>query len=628
MHTTAAPSHQTAISPLSLRKLAAAAVRDLWRALPDLLLFHVLFVAAGAVFLGPLSAWLFQQFVAASGNAAVGNFDLVRFLLTPLGMAAGFVLASLAAAVQCAELAGLVSIGYGAAANRRVTYSKALRLVAARAPQLVVACGRVLAILAATLLPFLGAAALLAWLLLSRHDINYYLDARPPAFWSAVLIGAVLAGGAGAALTAASAPWVFVLPEMLLRGASRREAFLLSRRLARGAFWRIAKVIVAWLAVWSLAAFVANAAIYLLGQGLISAAAARVTPLVLVLGTLVALTAATNAALHFAAIAAGCLLIVHLHQDASRRGEALLPPPFPESAALGERPQWSLPRKSPLFAAVALAVAAAVVAGGLLKSVGWEDHVQISAHRGASLAAPENTLPAFERAIADGATFLELDVQRTADGKLVVAHDADLMRVAGVPLVIRRSKFAELEAADVGARFGPKFAGERIPALDQVFDIAADRAKLIVELKSYSRDADALITDVVQALRLRGLLDRAVVMSLNYPEVQAVKRLEPRLKAGFVATASLGDLSRLDADFIAVPLSHATDALIGAAHAQGKDVYVWTVDDPREMSRALDRGVDNIITNDPAALVRVLEERAALGNAERLLLRYRNIYLD
>jgi glycerophosphoryl diester phosphodiesterase len=195
-------------------------------------------------------------------------------------------------------------------------------------------------------------------------------------------------------------------------------------------------------------------------------------------------------------------------------------------------------------------------------------------------------------------------------------------------LVIRHSTLAELRTADVGARFGPQFAGERIPTLDEVIAVADGRVKLLIELKSYSPQPEALIAGVVQTIRSGGLLDRAVVMSLNYPEVQAIKRLEPHLTAGFVATAALGDISRLDVDFLAVPLSHATDALIGAAHAQGKAVYVWTVDDPHQMSRALDRGVDNIISNDPQSLVRVLHERAALGNAERLLLRYRGLYLD
>jgi glycerophosphoryl diester phosphodiesterase len=628
MKTLAASVDESAATPGSPRRVAAAVGRDLWRAIPDLLLFHVLFAALGAVLLGPLSAWLFQQFVAASGNDAVGNFDIARFLLTPLGFTAAFALAALATTIQCAELAGFVYIGYGAAENRRVTYYDALRRVGLLALRLVGACTRVLAILCVTLLPFLIAALLVAWLLLTGHDINYYLDARPPEYWAAAAIGAALAAAAGAALAMVSVPLLFVLPEIVLRGASRQEAFLQSRRLARGAFWRIAGAIVAWAALWSLASFAMNTVLYQLGQELVGAAGNRVAPLVLVLGCLVTVSAAANAALHFAALAVGACLIVQLHREACRRQDAPLAPAFGESAVLGERPQWSLPRKSPLLAAAGLAAAATLVAAGLLESVRLEDHVEISAHRGASLAAPENTLPAFERAIADGATFLELDVQRTADGVLVVAHDADLMRMAGIPSVIRRSTLEELRSADVGARFGQEFAGQNIPTLDEVIDLSAGRARLLIELKSYTRQPDALIADVVETIRSRGLLNRAVVMSLNYAEVQAVKQLEPRLAAGFVATASLGDISRLDVDFIAVPLSHATDALIGAAHAQGKEVYVWTVDDPQQMSLALDRGVDNIITNDPQALVRVLEERAALGNAERILLRYKSVYLD
>jgi glycerophosphoryl diester phosphodiesterase len=610
-----------------MRKAVWAIGRDLWRALPDLFLFHILFAAISAVLLWPLAAWLFQRFVAASGTAAVGNFDIVRFLLTPFGLTASLALAALAVTIQCGELAGLISIGYGAAENRRVTYYDALRWVGSRAPKILGASFRVLAVLAVTLLPFLGAGLFGAWLLLSEHDINYYLDARPREFWAAAAIGAALALAASAALAVVSVPLVFVLPEVLLRGASRGQAFAHSRRLARGARVRIAGAVLAWLALWNLASLAVNTALYQFGQELISVAETHVAPLLLVLGGLVTVSVGINAALHFFAVTAGCLLIVFLHREACRRVDMPFAFPFARSALLGQRPQWSLPKRTPLVAAAGVVVAASVVAGGLLESLRLEDRVEISAHRGASLAAPENTLSAFRQAITDGATFIELDVQRTADGVLVIAHDADLMRVGGVPLVIRRSTLQELRTADVGASFGPEFAGEKIPTLDEAIDIAEGKAKLIVELKSYTRQADALIADVVSTLRSRSLLDRAVVMSLNYPEVQAVKRLEPRIVAGFVATAALGDISKLEVDFLAVPLSHATDALIGAAHAQGKDVYVWTVDDPQQMSLAIDRGVDNIITNDPAALARVLQLRKNLGNAERILLRYRSVYV-
>jgi glycerophosphoryl diester phosphodiesterase len=264
----------------------------------------------------------------------------------------------------------------------------------------------------------------------------------------------------------------------------------------------------------------------------------------------------------------------------------------------------------------------------LVENVRLEDRVDITAHRGSSLAAPENTLSAVTRAIADGATFVEFDVQLTADGVLVVAHDADLMRMARVPAVVSKSTYADLKKADLGIRFDPKFAGERIPTLEEVIDATRNRIKLIVELKSYQADSKRLAAEVVRTLETHDLLDDAVVMSLEYGETQEVKRLNPKVTCGFVSTAALGDISRLNVDFLAVNAAKATNALIGTAHAQGKEVFVWTVNKPDQMSTMIDRGVDNIITDDPATLVDVLQSRRDLSNAERILLRFKSLYSD
>ena len=177
-------------------------------------------------------------------------------------------------------------------------------------------------------------------------------------------------------------------------------------------------------------------------------------------------------------------------------------------------------------------------------------------------------------------------------------------------------------------RHGPAFANERVPTLEQVIDEVEGRVKLIVELKSYKGDKQKLISDVVQMLRDKKLGENAVVMSLAYDELVQLNRLAPEMTVGFVASASLGDLTTLDVDFLAVSQSQATDLLISSAHSRDKQVYVWTVDDPSTASLMIDRGVDNLITNDPATIVRVLQDRQALSNAERILLRFRSLYLD
>lgn len=600
---------------------------DLWRSLADLVIYDLVFKAIALVVLSPLVAWLFERFVAASGDRAVGNLDMARFLLTPFGVGMSIVIASLAFAVFLANCAGLVTIGFAAAGNRRVTYLEALVFVARRFGRILWASFLSLVVVAIAALPFVVAALVVGMSLLAEHDINYYLDVRPPEFWRAIRIGAVIGVLAAAALVVVSVPLVFVLPGALTTDEPLRRVFIHSFRLARGNFGRILLTIVTWLIVWNTASLAMNGTIYGLGRALVSAAGQRLAALLVTLGSVTALSILANFALSFAAVATGCLVLVRLYLDATGRQKLPVAPFGEHAGALGAKAEWSVPRKGPLALALVALVLAGFVVRHVLEDVRWEDHVDITAHRGASLAAPENSASAVKRAITDGATFVEVDVQRTADGVLVVAHDADLMRVARRPLVIAESSYEELREVDIGRFFAEEFAGERIAMLDEVIDLTKGKVKLIVELKSYGADAGPLIAGVVRTLRTRDMLTEAVVMSLAYKEMQEVKRLEPRLKVGFVASATLGDLSRLDVDFLAVSKSQATDALVASAHAQGKQVFVWTVDDRPDMFTMLDRGVDNIITNDPALLSAILKERESLDNAQRILLRFKSLYV-
>jgi len=97
---------------------------------------------------------------------------------------------------------------------------------------------------------------------------------------------------------------------------------------------------------------------------------------------------------------------------------------------------------------------------------------------------------------------------------------------------------------------------------------------------------------------------------------------------GFAASAAIGRLAQVDADFLAISVGRTTGPQIAEAHRRGKQVWVWTVDDPATMSRLIDLGADNIITNTPPTMHQVLRERAELSTVERLLLRFRHVYID
>jgi glycerophosphoryl diester phosphodiesterase len=141
----------------------------------------------------------------------------------------------------------------------------------------------------------------------------------------------------------------------------------------------------------------------------------------------------------------------------------------------------------------------------------------------------------------------------------------------------------------------------------------------VIELKYYGHDQE-LEARVAALVDEFGMADQVALMSLSYPAIQKARAMRPDLRNGVLAATAVGDLAGLDTDFLAVNVGLASPKLIRAAHAAGKDVYVWTVNDPLTMSRLISQGVDGLITDEPAVAREVLADRAKLGTPERLLL--------
>jgi glycerophosphoryl diester phosphodiesterase len=312
-----------------LPAMVRGALGDLWRTLSDVVLFELLFQALAFAVLSPLVAWLFSRFVALSGSAAVGNFEIIRFLLTPLGFGLGAALLTLFVALSFANVAGLFYIAYAAGQTRRVTYLEALRFVAASFVRVMGATFLTLLMLVAAVLPFVLVAGLIAWKLLTEHDINYYLELQPPEFRRALVWGVVLAALAAIALTLTAAALVFVIPESLLASGKVHTAIPRSVRLARGNLGRILVLLVGWSVSWQLASVLLNGGIYWLGRLLVRAAGDRVGALLATLGSLTAASFILNFALALVALAIGCSLLARLYRCAA--GQRSPAPPRLES---------------------------------------------------------------------------------------------------------------------------------------------------------------------------------------------------------------------------------------------------------------------------------------------------------
>ena len=233
------------------------------------------------------------------------------------------------------------------------------------------------------------------------------------------------------------------------------------------------------------------------------------------------------------------------------------------------------------------------------------------AHRGGASAAPENTAAAFQCAVDLGYRYLETDVHVTADGVLVAFHDVDLGRTCGRPGTVGALPWAEVATARVEGR-------EPIPRLDELL-AAWPQARWNIDCKS-----DAAVDALVEVLERADCLDRICVGAFSDRRLRRLrKRLGPRLcsSLGPLATARLMAASRTHpavarpsgmAAQIPLrqgPVSVVTEALVTTAHRLGLHVHVWTIDDPGTMHRLLDLGVDGIMTDQPAVLRSVLEQR-------------------
>jgi glycerophosphoryl diester phosphodiesterase len=242
----------------------------------------------------------------------------------------------------------------------------------------------------------------------------------------------------------------------------------------------------------------------------------------------------------------------------------------------------------------------------------------IIAHRGSSALAPENTLAAFRLAADQHTDFIELDVQESSDGQVLVVHDSDLMKVGHFPAKIWNGDAATLRSIDIGSFKDPKFSSERVPTLAEALAACKGRCRVVVELKSYGHNQQ-LEQRVAMIVEAAGMENDCVFMSLDHNMMRKMKELRPSWRVGLLVAKAMGDLTELKADFLAVEARMASRQFVERAHRANQDVYIWTVNDPAWMFLGLSRGVDGLITDKPNVARKVVETRAQMSEPQRFL---------
>jgi glycerophosphoryl diester phosphodiesterase len=239
----------------------------------------------------------------------------------------------------------------------------------------------------------------------------------------------------------------------------------------------------------------------------------------------------------------------------------------------------------------------------------------VFAHRGASAYAPENTLSAFQLAITQNTDGIELDVTLTADGQVVVIHDTTIDRTTTGKGRVKEMDWDTLRQFDAGSWFGPAFAGERIPMLDEVLELVGDKVITNIEIQSYSAPLDQTAEQVTSLVAHHGLENKIIFSSFNPRVLVKIHQELPSVPIGILLRpGKLGTWSKLIFDgwvsycSIHPHYSAVTPQMIQRAKDNGHRVIAYTVNHPEEIRRLYAMGIDGIFTDDPELALKIRGE--------------------
>ena len=598
----------------TVRVLFTSAASDLCHAWRCLVITDVAYKILAFAVLTPVTTLLLYWLRAGTSDRVVADVDIARFFVTtPAGIATLILGASVIAAITAVEAACLMAIGLGTVQGVTLDAKGALRFGGAQALNVLRLMARMVLRVLAGAVPFLLAGGLVYVVLLREHDINFYLSQHPPEFWAAAGLVALITVGLVLLLARTIARWALAMPLVLFENVSPRRALGESARRAAGSHSLILATLAAWLVIAIALVMTITWLVQLVGRTVAPQLAGSLALLLLFIGALALVGAILTLVVSIANFSMLSLLITRLY--------VRLGGPQSTASTLAQYASTTSRRLSTgaMAAIVAVSLLAAVAVGLFAFLANRGQHpALIIAHRGSSAAAPENTLAAFRLAAEQRTDFVELDVQESADGQVLVVHDSDLMKVGGSPVKIWDGDAATLRAIDIGSFKDPRFAAERVPTLAEALAVCKGRCRVIVELKSYGHNQQ-LEERVAAIVEAAGMENDCVFMSLDFGMARRMKALRPSWRVGLLVAKAMGDLTEFKADFLAVEARMATRRFVRRAHRAGQDVYIWTVDDPAWMFVGLSRGIDGLITDKPDEARKVIELRARMSEPQRFL---------
>ena len=237
---------------------------------------------------------------------------------------------------------------------------------------------------------------------------------------------------------------------------------------------------------------------------------------------------------------------------------------------------------------------------------------KVTAHRGSSIEAPENSISSLKLAIEHKTDYSELDAQEAKDGSIFITHDSNFKRTASFDGNIWEMNYDDVKKLDIGSNFSSKFKGEKIPTLAEYIDTAKGKIKLNIEIKENGHEKN-LVASVVKIIEEKNFVDSCIVTSLDYNAIQQVKKLNPKIKVGYITFVALGDIKNLNVDLYSVEETNVTHDFVAEAHSLGREVHAWTINEEEDMKKMGDMNVDSIITDNDELAIQTLADNKALS---------------
>lgn len=587
----------------------------------NLIVFEAIYKLLAAALVTPILVLLLDLTVKQSGFAYLADDNVGDVLTNPLTIALIIILLILGAMYSLLEMSALITGFHDGRYGKRPGAMQMLRAGLRRARPILIPKNYMMVIFVIIIVPMTGAVVVSGFMSTIEipefvMDTIYSTPLLLAAFILLMLFFVVLA-----------VRWIFSIHCFVLEQKSFKEARRISRAMTKGRFWKI----IGFLMLWNLILVAVFAVIY---GVLISLAALGIKLLsgtTMGLSVFLSLFRTGNLVMLFIAASIGVPFNVSFISTLYYRFRGHN---APEDAVIAREEKenqlyrWLIKKRKLILTAALIAALAfnGAVFYGMTRmdafgKVELMDLPKITSHRGDSVSAPENTIPAFESAIANMADYAELDVHQTKDGVVVVMHDESLKRTTGLDQEIWQLTYDEIKKLDAGSWFGKEFAGTHVPTLDEVIKCCKGKIRLNIELKpnAHNMDLEAATLKVIHDNQFQ---NQCVLTSLTYDSLVKAKKLDPKIKTGYILSVAYGDFYDLPyLDFFSVDASFITEKMVSELHSRDKEIHAWTVDHEDNIKKMVTQNIDNIITDDPvkareivygadtnSALMRILQE--------------------